>query len=148
MKVVRLVHSKSVKGSRAHLGTAGKISTTFRPERMESARRIFGRAFFENEIDAFGLRRPESKMRFVLTDQLRADGITSLYRARSVRRDASVTFQGSFSFHPQDRQQTCGQVSCKQPWKTEVPRVCSALAMLSREVLPSSFVLCSVRSLR
>jgi len=98
MKMLRVVYPESVKRSRTHLCGPEKISARFRLERMKTALRIFLRAFFQDKIDIFSLRRPEPEMRLIWTNQFGADRVAAICARRSAL--SLCLLQSDFSFHP------------------------------------------------
>ena len=51
---------------------------------MKRARHIFGRAFFQDNIDRLRFRRPDTEVGFVCSNDFRADRITTLHWIRPV----------------------------------------------------------------
>jgi hypothetical protein len=68
MKMFGLVYSETVERAGAGVRAPRKITTTFALQRVKRSLRIFSRAFFQDQIDIVGFRRPDAEVRLVWAD--------------------------------------------------------------------------------
>ena len=68
MKVFGLVYSETVERAGASVSDARKITAILALQRVKRPLRIFFRAFFQDEIDIVGFRRPDAEMGLVWAD--------------------------------------------------------------------------------
>ena len=101
MKMFRTIYSEPVKGSRANIGIAGKITALLSLKWVKCALGSFFRALLQHKIDLLRFWRPDPEMRFVYADQFRSDRITP-FRMHIILSplDCALALQGgALSFH-------------------------------------------------
>ena len=130
MKMYGIVEAKSIKGSCGSACDARKIAAVLARQRMKNSVRIFFLTVFEDDIDTLRPGRPNSKVRFVRTDQFRSDRISAADARLS---HASLSFVScepalrfsdfSFFFNIDNQNSTC---ETRRGFRQDaVPNLCS-----------------------
>ena len=68
VKMLGFVYAETVERAGAGVRAPRKITTTFALQRVKRSLRIFSRAFFQDQIDLVGFRRPDAEMRLSWAD--------------------------------------------------------------------------------